>query len=286
MSSRSKFGCWVALVFVCACGGVSRVDHPGLGNEAAGNGSGGQASAGRSGDEQAGSASGGRNAAGASPGGASGVSNCAQFKDDSRWSTSVVIVNDTLAPIYIGPRMQTCGAQPLYEVRDASNTVLAGPDPCGSSCQGWLAGEPSGGCTAICLPSEVTQLAAGESIAIPWSGLYRSDVQLPSACNGSPQLGAGPVSCSVEKLVEPGEYTFYANAGSAYACNDNPNGCGECVPGGAGGCVLRNAIVTGPDNSAQSYVQLDPGYGISGSAGSANMTGKPLPIELVFRRPL
>jgi len=191
-----------------------------------------------------------------------------------------------LAPIYIGPRAPTCGAQPLYEVYDASNALLAGPDPCGSSCQSWLAGEPSGGCTAICLPSEVTQLAAGERIAIPWSGSYRSDVQLPSACNGSQQVGDGPVDCSMEKRVEPGAYEFYAEAGSSYECNDDSNGCGECVPGATGGCVLRNAMVTGAESSAQSLVQLDAGYGISGSAGSANMSGKPLPIELVFRRPL
>ena len=198
----------------------------------------------------------------------------------------VIIVNDTSAPIYIGPRMESCGAQPLYEAYDESNTLLAGPDPCGSPCQSWLAGAPIGGCVGICAHSEVTKLGAGERIAIPWSGLYRVEAQLPSACTAS-QLGAeGPVSCSVQKRVEPGSYTFYANAGSSYRCNDNPNGCGECVPAATGGCILRNAIVTGSDNFAQLLVKLDPGYGISGSAGNANMSGKPLPIELVFRRPL
>lgn|GEM_PF-3146782 len=285
MSCRSWFGCLVSLAFVCACGGVSRVDHAGLGDQTAGSASGGQSSAGWSGDERGGSASGGRSAAGASASGG-GPSTCAQFKDQAPQSASVVIVNDTLAPIYIGSRVPTCGAQPLYEVRDDSNTALAGPDPCGSSCQSWLAGEPSGGCTAICLPSEVTKVDAGERMAIEWSGMYRFEAQLPSACNASQLGGEGPVSCNVEKRVEPGSYTFYASAGSGYSCNDNPSGCGQCDPRATGGCTLRNALVTGVETIAQSLIQLDPGYGISGSTGSADMSGKPLPIELVFRRPL
>jgi len=282
MSCRSLFGCLVALVFVCACGGVSRVDHPGLGNETAGSASGGQGSAGWSAEGRGGGASGGRNGAG----GAGRPSTCAQFKDEAPQSAWVVIVNDTLAPIYMGSRVQSCGAPSLYEVRDASDTVVARPDPCGSPCQSWLAGEPIGGCTSICRPSEVTKLDAGESINIQWSGLYRSEAQLPSACNASELADEAPVSCSVQKRIEPGSYSFYANAGSGYSCNDNAIGCGQCVPGATGGCTLFNAIVTGAELIAQSLIQLDPGYGISGSAGNANMSGKPLPIELVFRRPL
>ena len=285
MDFRSRFVCLVALVFGWGCGGVSRVDHPGLGSETAGSDSGGADGAGRGGDEAAGRASGGSSAAGASAGGAGRPSTCAQFKDDSRQAAVVVIINDTPAPIYIGPRMQRCGAPPLYEVRDASNSVVAAPDPCSSSCQSWVAGEPTGGCTANCLPSEVTQLEAGERIAIPWSGLYGLEAELPEACNGYRQAGDGQVMCSVAKRVEPGEYTFYATAGSDYSCND-ASGCAECIPNMAGGCTIRGAIVTGTESTAQALIPLDPGYGISGSAGNANMSGDPLPIELVFRRPL
>ena len=277
MSSRLTVGCLVALVGVCACGGVSQLDQPRLGDGTGG----GADSAGR-----AGNASGGQNAGGGGAGGAGMPAACAQFKDGAPQSASVVIVNDTLAPIYIGPREQTCGARPLFEVHDASNAVVAEPDTCGTPCEGWLAGEPIGGCNAICLPSEVTKLDAGERISIPWSALYQFDAQLPSACNTSQLGGGGPVSCSVAKRIEPGSYTFYAVAGSDYACGGNPSGCGECVPGRKGGCVLRNAIVTGADHNTQAFVPLDPGYGISGSAGNANMSGAPLPIELVFRRPL
>jgi hypothetical protein len=132
----------------------------------------------------------------------------------------------------------------------------------------------------------VTKLDAGERMAIPWSGLYRFEAQLPSACNASRFTGGGAVSCDVARRVEPGSYTFYAHAGSGYSCNEHSNGCGACVPGATGGCTVLDAIVTGPENTAQLPVDLDPGYGISGSAGSSNMSGAPLPIELVFRRPL
>jgi len=282
------FGCLLALVGVCACGGVSKFDRPGLGNDTAGSNSGGAGNAGRGGDARAGSASGGQSAGGVGAGGVGaggdGAATCAKFVDAAPQSALVVIVNDTLAPIYIGPRMQTCGPLPLFGVRDASNAVVVEPDSCGSPCQSWLAGEPIGGCNSICLPSEVTKLAAGERITIPWSALYRFDTQLPRACDASQLAGEGVPSCSVAKRVEPGSYSFYAAAGSEYACDDNPAGCGECVPGAKGGCVLRNAIVTGADHNAQMLVQLDPGYGISGSAGNANMSGEPLPVELVFRR--
>jgi hypothetical protein len=282
MSSRAKSGWLGVLLGVCACGGVSRVDAPGLGNGTAGGDN-----AGRAGDELGGGASGGRSSAGASAGGAGGVVACGQFKDQAPQSARVLIANDTSDPIYIGPREQTCGPQPLYEVRDASNANLPAPGSCDSPCQGWLAGNPVGGCPTICFPSEVTQLAAGDVLSLPWAGLYQLEAELPNACNAAQQLG-GSVTCTVDKRIEPGSYTFYAHAGSGYRCDDTAYGntgygCGECVPSTTGGCVLHGAIVTGAETSAQLTVQLDPGYGISGSAGSGNPSGDPLPIEVVFR---
>lgn len=273
MESRSIYGCLLALVGVCACGGTARVDRTGVADETAGSNSAGANSAGGPGAGAAGS------------GGARDANTCAEFHDDSPQSASVVIVNDTLAAIYLGSRSQLCGTPPLYDVHDASNAVVARHDSCGTPCQSWLAGEPTGGCTAICNPSEVTKLDVGERIVLPWSGLYRLDVQLPKACNGAQLGGEAAVDCSVEKRVEPGDYTFYAVAGTDYRCNDNSSICGECAPSATGGCTLRDAMVTGPEASTELAVRLDPGYGISGSAGSAPMTGKPLPIELVFRGP-
>ena len=93
------------------------------------------------------------------------------------------------------------------------------------------------------------------------------------------------MNCSVEKRIEPGDYTFYAVAGSDYQCGENSGLCGQCVTSATGGCILHDAAVTGAELSAQLAVRLDPGYGISGSAESAPVTGKPLPIELIFRVP-
>jgi hypothetical protein len=277
----------LGLLGLGACGGVSRVDHPGLGNEAAGSSSGGANSAGRGGDEVAGTAAGGSSAAGASAAGASaaGASACSRFSDEAPQSVTVTLHNDTLVPVYIGPRMQTCGATPLYEVRDASNTVVSERGPCGNPCQGWLDGNPIGGCPAICLLPSVTKLAPGETIVSQWSGLSVLDTQLPKACNASQLAGQGDVNCSVDKRIEPGFYDFLSTAGSDFTCSGIPDGCGACVPAATGGCIVNGATVAGSEISAAAQsVHLDASYGISGSSGGGNNDGgQNRSVELFFR---
>jgi hypothetical protein len=240
LDSRLIWGCLVGLLGLGACGGVSRVDH-----------------------------------AEGSAGGAGEANVCDQFKDEPARPALLTISNDTLAPVYFGSEMQTCGSPPLYEVHDASNAVLNEPGPCESRCQGWLDGNPFGGCPAACVRSVVTRLAPGESIVTHWSGLYVSSALLPKECNASPSAGTGLATCSVDKQVKPGSYTFYASASSDYACDDNPNGCGECVPAAAGGCTVLGGLVTGVEYTAQAVVDLD--------GGASSQTPS---VELVFRRSL
>ncbi|MET0791769.1 MAG: hypothetical protein ABW061_09635 [Polyangiaceae bacterium] len=290
LGSRSVFGGLVALLGLCACGGVSRLDPNGRGDETAGSPSGGADSAGRSGDEVAGrngvagASVGGTSSAGASAGGASA---CLPFRDQPPQPVTVTITNDTSDPVYLGSRMQTCGLPPLYEVLDGSNAALPGPGSCGNPCQGWIEGNPIGGCPAICAYPQATELAAGESIVTQWAGLYVVQAQLPKQCDPSQLSGEGAVTCSVNTRIEPGTYGFRASAGSNYQCT-LPGDCGACVPSATGGCTLNGAIVTGTENIAQLVVELDASYGIRGSTGEHDNddVGQLQKIELVFRRPL
>ena len=277
LESRLLLGSLVGMVGLCACGGVSSVDHPGFGNETAGSSSEGANGAGRGGDEVAGSGSGGNSASGGS--GVAGASSCSQFRDDSPQTVTVTLRNDTSKPVYIGSRMQTCGATPLYEVRDASNAVVAERGACGSPCGSWLDGNPVGGCVAICQLSSVTKLDAGETIVTDWAGLSELDVHLPTACNGS-RL-SGTVECSVDKRIVPGRYAFRSAAGSAFVCDGSPNGCEACVPAATGGCTVSGATVSGTEIVAALDVDLDPSFGIG--AGGAGNAGQNRRVELVFK---
>lgn len=68
---------------------------------------------------------------------------------------------------------------------------------------------------------------------------------------------------------------IYASASSDYACDDSPNGCGECVPAAAGGCTVLGGLVTGVEYTAQAVVDLD-----------ADGSGQTPSVALVFRRSL
>lgn len=270
------------VVGVSACGGVSRLDGQGpgdgmAGNAAAGSGSGGAGSSAGSGGGLAGSPG-----AGSSAGGGGGADACFPFRDETPQPVTVTIRNDGPGAIYIGPREPRCGSAPPYEVRDASQSVISERGPCGSSCESWVLGNPVGGCVALCMPTEVTKLAAGETMTTKWYGLSATDTDLPKQCNAS-QL-EGTVTCSTNKRVEPGTYTFSSSAGSQLICNGTPNSCPECVPSAGGGCTVSDVGITvaGTELSVKRRVELDATYGIIGSSGGGSNNTVTKSVALVF----
>lgn len=292
--SRTLFGAGIAFALASACGGVSRFDQLGPGTAGAASDMGGNSGAGRADDERAGAAPGGSSAAGQSGAGAGsggssagtsagGASDCSQFADQTTQNVTLTIHNYTSAPVYIGPRMQSCGSTPLFQVLDASGAVLRPPGRCDTPCQGFLDGNPVGGCTADCPLDQVIKLAPREVRTEIWSGVYLSDVALPRDCNASSETSS--VTCSVRRRIEPGLYNFVVAAGSEVACDALDDDCGACMPMANGGCSVIGGTVKGDVLNAKTAVNLDASFGVfaegSGSQGDGFRS-----VDLVFDSPL
>jgi hypothetical protein len=246
---------------IVACGG--RAGSAGD-DDTAGNDSGGTSSGGSAGKSNGGSKTGGSNAGGTSAGG--GTSVCDGFADDLGYQLPVMIVNETTSTIHVGAEMGNCGFVPLFQVADASGTLLPELGDCRSSCEQFIRSGPIGGCPAICRFPSVVTLAPGESTIEVWSGLYNETRTLPDECVASDFQNEGS-SCSQARQIQPGTFTFQAQAGTALDCSQTTGtSCGACTPDGKGGCVTPGGLISGDILTAETTVELGPSYGVYDSA--------------------
>jgi hypothetical protein len=245
-----------------ACGGKATASNNG--DPSGGGSSGGSANLGGSGN-LGGSSSGG---------GAGGAPQCDRFIDDKGWSVAVLILNETSAPLYLGPRMANCGSPPPFQVLDATRALLPDGQTCGSSCEDAMNGS-FGACPIACaIPTAIT-LQPGESLSTLWRGLAIVKESLPEQCRSS----NGPAQCDTARNVAPGTFTFTSQAGTALDCSKfGARMCGPCVPNGNGGCSTPGAIVSGA-LSAEVIVELDGSYGVGGGGGA----GITRSVEVVFK---
>lgn len=262
---RSVSACFVfvgCLVVLTGCAGKSRADHSQLGNEAGGNG-GGAAGAGGAG---MGSAGMGAAAAGGQP------AICQSFVDAKPHSVPVLIRNDGKVAIHLGPRLENCAETPLFLVRDASGNVLTGPGRCRTPCESLLAGDPVGGCPAVCPVLKAVTLQPGETISVDWAGLFGVQDDLPSEC--VPKRADGlefGTQCEHLQAIAAGTYTFSAEAGTTLDCSQIlAEGCAKCMPDADGYCTTPYALVGGSRLMARVEAEFD-------ARGQAD------PVELVFR---
>jgi hypothetical protein len=281
-----------ALFFVAAaaaCGGRA-VDADE--ERATGGGTNGGGSAQGGSPSSGGTTRGGTNSAGSSSAGTGqGGFACAAYDDQPGYSINVAFINKTSAPIHLGQDTVTCSAAPLFSVNDASGTPLAFPGSCRASCESLRSQGPIG-CGAACLfPSAVT-LAPGEVLTTTWDGLYEVPQELPGQC-----LPAGVSGqCRRAVQIEPGSFTFSAQAGTTLDCSQTSGGpCNACVREGNGGCTTPGSLIRGPKHAATTTVRLDERYGVWDAAapaplppGGADVPGgvmATLSVELVFVDP-
>lgn len=207
---------------------------------------------------------------------------CESFDDEQPQHVSIVLVNRTSVPIYLGPFAEgTCGpSPPPFSVqKNGENLVLFGGN-CTASCaqlrdHGYL------GCPAICLHPETIELAPDEERVIPWNGLVLTPRILPVECV---QTEYGPQSdepCHQHTAISAGKYTFAAHAGTELICSELalPEWCGSCDPSEIGGCVHLGSYVGGETFHAETEVDLGPSHGLRGSGAETSAT---VPIEIVF----
>ncbi len=184
---------------------------------------------------------------------------CASFIDEKPLSVPVLIRNDSNHPIHLGPRMEVCGETPLFSVQDASGAAVRALNRCGTPCSTLLAGNPIGGCIAICPVSKAVTLEPGETITTSWAGLFSVEADVPREC--VPKRADGVdfgTRCDRVQSFASGAYTFNAEAGTTLDCSQfSPDGCYECEPDAEGLCTVPNALVGGKRLSARTAVELD-----------------------------
>jgi hypothetical protein len=281
---RSPLSLVFSVLLLVACGGRSNDDDGGGGNDSGGSASGGTSN-------QAGTHSGGSSSGGTSSGGSASV--CDGFDDDLGYQLPVMITNEKASTIHVGAEMGNCGFVPLFEVADVDGNPLAQLGDCRQSCEQVMRNGPLG-CPAICrFPNAVT-LAPGEGTIEVWSGLFSEAAALPKSCV-DPARQNDILSCDVARQIQPGTYTFSAQAGTVVDCSMTTGGpCGACMPDSQGGCTTPG-VIAGDIVSAETTVELGPAYGVydtarpaspaPGCGAGAAPAGMIQSVSIVFRDP-
>jgi hypothetical protein len=257
---------------VCALGLLGCVngeasEAPLGGSDAAGSTAGGGASQ----EQPLGVGSGGAQTAGGaaatSGAGGAGAASCTSFADDAGWSLVVHIKNDKSSTIYVGQEMPSCDAQPLFQVKDGSGALLPSLSGCRSSCSAVMTSGPVTCPTVCAVPSTVT-LAPGQTIDIPWNGMFGAPQTLPQECLRDATQGSA--SCVRAQQVKAGIYTFTAQAGSQLSCSQ-PGSC-TCTPSSSGGCTTPASTISGTITTTEFTIALEPGEKV-GPAGDYQYLG-------------
>ncbi len=214
---------------------------------------------------------------------------CASFDDAAPSNLDVLILNRRSTPIFLSSREFTCGDGPLFSLADQAGTPVPWfRDGCSSTCAG-LRDQGFTACPTICLSSSVFEIAPGGAHFIAWDTLVLEQLVLPAECVTH---GYGPeedTECVQPRRIQPGTFTFGAQAGTQVDCSDSfsPD-CGTCSDGSADGCVYSGGRVAGEELVAEVTVDLDASYGIvaedqmQGDAAPSPGSGAIYGIEIVF----
>ncbi|HTM43383.1 MAG TPA: hypothetical protein VL137_00435 [Polyangiaceae bacterium] len=190
---------------------------------------------------------------------ADGGSQCSMFEDDQALTINVTITNNTSAAIYLGQQEGTCGATSLFHVDNAAGRTLRQLPFCRNPCEAAMRGQPYG-CPALCQLANTITLQPGESTKPTWDGLYSVNSALAQACSPSGQS----VVCDRAEQIQPGTFTFVAQAGTELNCAGALD-CNQCTVISAGGCSTPGALTSGMTLTAQQTVDLDATYGVGGT---------------------
>jgi hypothetical protein len=271
---RARLGRLTLALFACslsACVESAVSDVPStLGSAGGGAGAAvGGAAAGSAGAAQLGGAGSG-GAAGAANG-TGGVVECSSFVDQTGWTLPVHIKNEMSQTLYLGQDTMACEVKRLFQVEDGSRTILPSLDTCHSSCQAMMETGPVQ-CPAVCATPSTVALEPGQSITLPWDGLFGVEQTLPQQCLGAGVQG--PAVCTQAKRIEANAFTFIATAGTRRECLQ-PGGTCTCTPNANGGCVSASSLIGGTIYTSEFLIKLEP--------GETSPSGEPPYIEILFR---
>jgi len=218
--------------------------------------------------------------AGASPGGSGqtigGSSSnvppaaCSSFVDDAAWKLTVHIKNQKSTAVYLGPQTMGCDAARLFDVADGSRSLLPGLEACRSSCSAVMTSGPVV-CPAVCASPSTVMLAPGQTIDIPWDGLFGVPSTVPAECMHT--ATPSPTACVRAQQIKNGLFTFSAKAGATRECL-SPAAC-TCTPNPSGGCTTPGSLISGTITTTDFIIALDP--------GESSVGADPQYIGLVFK---
>ncbi len=218
---------------------------------------------------------GGKSARGQADPGRAILEGC-QAADDAAALVQVALRNDTGASLYVGP-LTTPGLPNLFSVEDDNGNVLSGAMECGDvSCDARLRGR---GQAADCRESVESGLryfwvlGPGEQVSAFWNAERWVEYELPLDCLSDPLLK--DASCRrAERLPLGSALTLRSSAGAALDCPSSA--CTECLPGGAGTCVVQASGFASAPLAASGRVVL--------SEASFNLTDVSQVVTLTFSR--
>ena len=220
-------------------------------------------------------------AAGTSPGGAGqvvggagsgsgGAVTCSSFADDAAWKLTVHIKNQKTTPVYLGSQLTGCGGARLFDVIDGGRSLLPALDTCRSSCTTVMTSGPVA-CPAVCPAPATVTLAPGQTMDIPWDGLFGVPSTVPAECMRT--AAPSDTACVRAQQIKNGLFTFSAQAGAELQCL-TPSAC-TCTPNPNGGCTTSGSIAAGTITTTDFIIALDP--------GESSVGADPQYIGLVFK---
>lgn len=217
---------------------------------------------------------------GADAGGASSDSvTCESFDDDADVGVQIDVVNGSSEALYLGSKPDGCEAPALFAVQRESGPMLTKPTSCRTPCDVARVSGPVGCPPPDCPRTLVTRLMPQQGITVTWDGLDYVARFLPEACVQSPE---GDEQCIRAQRVEPGTFTFTAEAGTMISCSQD---CDDACDPELGGCFVADAVIAGPRRQVSVTVSLGPSYGVhpQSEPGPTEPGAGRQHVRLVFR---
>ena len=184
--------------------------------------------------------------------GSGGAVSCSSFADVAAWKLTVHIKNQRTTPVYLG-QMTGCGGGRLFDVIDGGRTPLPAVDSCHSSCTTVMTSGPVV-CPTVCASPSTVTLAPGQTLDIPWDGLFSVPSTVPAECMHTAAPSA--TACVRAQQIKNGIYTFSAQAGAKLECLTT-SAC-TCTPNPSGGCTTAGSTMAGTIITTDFIIALDP----------------------------
>lgn len=149
--------------------------------------------------------------------------------------TSVKIVNNTGAPIYLGHAKASCEAYIAFAFKDETDAAIAVTTFGDTLCESYQNECPA----STCPTNPVTKVENGKTFDVGWPGTVFASKYMPPSCYADAACVKGPCLQEVAAPTGTIEVTGY----SAFTCPDGGASCFDCTTGVSGSCIVSGAVL-------------------------------------------